>query len=51
MEIYARIALIDGVLKSGGCLSPEQFTGLKDLLEDFQNEADITYSKKSFSDR
>lgn len=39
MEIYARIALIDGVLKAGGCVSPEQFKGLKDLLEDFQNEA------------
>lgn len=45
MEIYARIALIDGVLKSGGCLSPEQFTGLKDLLEDFQNEARAKINK------
>ena len=45
MEIYARIALIDGVLKAGGCLSPEQFTGLKDLLEDFQNEARAKINK------
>lgn len=45
MEIYARIALIDGVLKAGGCISPEQFTGLKDLLEDFQNEARAKINK------
>lgn len=38
MDLYARIALIDNVIRTAS-LSPDQFRELKDLLEDFQNEA------------
>lgn len=45
MEIYARIALIDGIIKSHDTISLDQLTGLKDLLEDFRNEARAKINK------
>ena len=45
MEIYARIALIDGIIKNHDTISLDQLTGLKDLLEDFQNEARAKINK------
>ena len=39
MELYAEIALIDGIVKNKGSISIDQFRRLKELLEDLQNEA------------
>lgn len=45
MELYAEIALIYGIVKNKGSISIDQFRGLKDLLEDLQNEARAKVNK------
>lgn len=45
MELYAEIALIDGIVKNKGSISIDQFRGLKELLEDLQNEARAKVNK------